>query len=1006
MTIRVTFIPAEISANGTSAVRHRSAFLHREGEEPRLIMRNIQMRSGETLGHRESHWIYGDVVEGFDFTQLEDNDRIVYMMDRKSSHNGSMLIENVHQAEDVLSYFDKADSLSSVARGLTTRPGLIVSTTEEMYQNVEKGARLATIVSAIYKQFEMFTNIMMKENDEVVSYDLLSLIDKQDDELRQELETYLLTIDRHNLNTPQTNTVLQKVLSNIPFDENFSLLTEEEQVGHFIEFSKLSSKTKTEYVPDKMIEAIKDSHEYQTSLEDIREAGLGESATQQFNALQQIGYFSKSRHRKDILYNLSDMGAGKTLMTVQAINVLDKKQVSAWVDSDDFERYPNVMFSVPDKHIITPTLSVRSSWIETFEMFYDVEEVSETCYRLTMEYRGFTVESYAYVAPFTIRNGLVYVSDKLPVAAHNTYLIVDEVHQLVQKAMPKTKFFPPKTEPVMTYKTFILSGTMSNLLTSEWLNFIRFMGLPVSGETHQEAKKQAERTHDKIADSISTGIDEINSVHRRTIDKDEFHDGDIADVQPKKMTSQDMYFYTMYGSLIAAPPRFLTPDFVDDGNAEKESMSYAEYLEDIGKHRSGLYANPEESDTTNFELFYQLVGPQSVTAESSVVAEELFGEEQKQHTSDIIKAQSPLNNEDIEILKTLHHISEDYNKYKSLRVAKQINTAILNLNDGLQTKNVYDILSHAAEKNARFFEYLSKLDLNILEKLPQSNLIDMPKLEDTEKFGILQDILKREEDETHLIVVNDFHALKTLSKALGIDHVTKKQLKRELSYQDTLDELFAKQSVVVVTQDMIKSSLDLVQANRLVQYQLNTEISDIIQTQNRINRIGQTRETRGYYIASDALQENLIELFLESYQNIRVAHKGIVELFVDVTSQINIVNNYLAKAFDVLDDADMEAETVLHETETMTENVTYEHIVNVKQPDSQVRIASENGISKAILMPGENYTAVIVPLDDASNTPFELGELNLNVTITEPTIARINIDTLEVSFHEGQQTAV
>ena len=114
-----------------------------------------------------------------------------------------------------------------------------------------------------------------------------------------------------------------------------------------------------------------------------------------------------------------------------------------------------------------------------------------------------------------------------------------------------------------------------------------------------------------------------------------------------------------------------------------------------------------------------------------------------------------------------------------------------------------------------------------------------------------------------------------------------------MAYQELLDGLFEKQNIVIVTQDMIKSSLDLVQANRLVQYQLNTEVSDIIQTQNRINRIGQTRETRCYYIAADRLQNALIELFLDSYRNIRVAHKGIVELFADLSSQIDVINDYL-----------------------------------------------------------------------------------------------------------------
>ena len=247
-------------------------------------------------------------------------------------------------------------------------------------------------------------------------------------------------------------------------------------------------------------------------------------------------------------------------------------------------------------------------------------------------------------------------------------------------------------------------------------------------------------------------------------------------------------------------------------------------------------------------------------------------------------------------MKTLHKITADHAIYKSKVIANRINNAILNLNDGLQQKNVYDLISQFASNNSRFLEYLTTLDLNILEKLPQSNLIDLPELEDTEKFAILKDILANEPDETHLIVVNDYNAMVQLSKALDLDHLSVKQVRDALSYQDSLDEMFEKQSVVVVPQDMIKSSLDLVQANRLIQYQLNSEISDIIQTQNRINRIGQTRETKAYYIATDVLQENLIELFLETYRNIKVAHKGIVELFVDMSSQINVVNDYIGKA--------------------------------------------------------------------------------------------------------------
>ena len=94
--------------------------------------------------------------------------------------------------------------------------------------------------------------------------------------------------------------------------------------------------------------------------------------------------------------------------------------------------------------------------------------------------------------------------------------------------------------------------------------------------------------------------------------------------------------------------------------------------------------------------------------------------------------------------------------------------------------------------------------------------------------------------------------------------------------------------------------MDLVQANVLIQYQLNEDISDIIQTQNRINRVGQTRETHAYYLATDELQENIINLFLSTYRDIKVAHKGITELFINPAKQVDVVNDFMDKAFKSL----------------------------------------------------------------------------------------------------------
>ena len=245
-------------------------------------------------------------------------------------------------------------------------------------------------------------------------------------------------------------------------------------------------------------------------------------------------------------------------------------------------------------------------------------------------------------------------------------------------------------------------------------------------------------------------------------------------------------------------------------------------------------------------------------------------------------------------------------------------------------------------------------------------------------------------------MVNDYYAMKALADALGVQCLTKQELKDEMAYQEMLDGLFEKQNIVIVTQDMIKSSLDLVQANRLVQYQLNTEVSDIIQTQNRINRIGQTRETKCYYIAADRLQNALIELFLDSYRNIRVAHKGIVELFADLSSQIDVINDYLDVAFKQLNETAGEEipEEDMATVDTVDENDT--DLIKVPVIPRGYRINHVNHVCNAILFPEKEGTGVIVPL--ANGSPFRLGILKPGVmnNITAPTRAVWNLKEMKL----------
>lgn len=981
--MRIYFTPCAVDWHFTGQVDYNGlVFLHRVGEKPRVFMHHantsITTRSFITPGESERFCVYGEFVDGQSMGDLQENDTLFI-----TAGDFEPFFLDMHVVGDMLVPFEREQSVLDIAAGMEKAPEVYIASreVESILNNafeVKKKAR------ELYEIYPAYQHIMLKKDGKIKSMSIVELAAAQEEEKQKTLLALFLsmsTIFKTHM------AVAARILEWCEYDEELMLPTQEEQVGAFIEFSRTASKQKKEYVTDSLIDAIANSPEYEQTKNRLSANNLGISKTQQFNVFQQVGFFSSPRRGGNIMYNLSDMGAGKTLMTVEAIYLLDLKQMSTW--KNVAENIPDNIevceICLPDKHIITPTLSVKSSWIDTFRLFYEVKVIDDMTYELSVTYDGMTAKSMVHVSPFTVKDGKIFAGEKLPYAKDGTYLIIDEIHQLVNRNVAKTKFFPPKTMPIETYKIFVLSGTLSNMKTAQWFNFMRFMGLkPVDSGSPAEAGRNATQITEQCYDHIQKAAENLRSDQHRYFDTEPINSKNYyCHRRQKKQTSIEQEFYGRYGSHI------ISPHFYQDRTEDVEDL-----LTHV-KNRAYLETDSDEIDNINFELFYKIVGSKAVTAQSMQVAEELFGEQKKQHVSDIIKTVSPLSKDDIQILKILHHIAEDHAKYKSQTIAKAINNAILNLNDGLQTKNIYDIVSGFADKNIRFFEYLASLDVNILEKLPESGLIKMPKLEDTDKFKVLKDILQREKDETHLIVVNDFYALSKLSDALGIERITKEQLKRELDYQEVLDGLFEKQSIVIVTQDMIKSSLDLVQANRLIQYQLNTEISDIIQTQNRINRIGQTRETRGYYIASDQLQENLIELFLESYRNIRVAHKGIVELFTDITSQINIINDYLERAISAIENTDTEEPAELEDTDTQAGEMAKTQLVYKNDLPSQDSIVSENGISRAILFPQGNDVMVLVPL--VSGSAFPLGRLDPEVVaamgVEKPVSVFWNLET-------------
>lgn len=759
----------------------------------------------------------------------------------------------------------------------------------DLFKKYKKYFVVAKYLANLLEKNELYTKIITFENNQTKVNNLVDILFTLDDKDIDKFVT-LLNYSNGYIQTLKliADNILKKAFEKHDF-KGIDLITQEEQIQKFIEFSKISSDEKTELVPDETINKIKSSIAYKNSIDKLKLNNLGLSKTQQFNVLQSVGLINNKTQK--MIYNLSDMGAGKTLMTVQSIYVLDINSVVNLINSQDYYKVndnPNAQVWLESKNLIAPKLSIKSSWLDTFKLFYDLEYVSDNEYILSFEYDGKTYKSKLYICAFVAKKMSIKVDEILPsvpeYAGRHPYLIIDEVHQLVQRKVNRKKFFTDNKKPYYVYNSFILSGTLSNLTTTEWFNYINFMGTnygnkKLDTDSYKEMEDNTYYGLIKLSKKIRSSARSLNSVQNKIFDSDCLTLPQAKVQEEKRINREKRLFDTIYS------PKVIQLRNIDNGlETNLVSGSY-----DI-KFDSNII------DTPNFELFYNLVGSNAITAQSTTVAKELFGKQSKQHKAEVIKSQSNLSSEDIELLKLLHNIANDFNIYKSKTIANNINNAILNLNDGLIKEDLYKLLNKSANSNLKFFKYLSDLDIDVLKGLQKSSLIKQPELKDTIKFKILNDILSKEPNETYLIVVNDFDAMVKLSKGLGVDYMSKSDVNNQLMYQDVLDEMFDKQNIVVVPQMMIKSSLDLVKANRLIQYQLNTEISDIVQTQNRINRIGQTKETKAFYIATDNLQKNIIELFLETYKNISVAHKGIVELFVDINSQINVVNDYIGKA--------------------------------------------------------------------------------------------------------------
>lgn len=775
-------------------------------------------------------------------------------------------------------------NIQSLLSAIQKKNNIIILAKPEAYAKYVKYITGSKMLFALTSRYPEYTNMIKFDHDQPVNESIFDFVADLPEDAQYQVFTHLSALKSHDADIIKS--YIDTVIASHPATNGKNLLTQEAQIDTFLSFAKKDT-LKTELLTDDDLNAIKTSKGYTSAISKIKEHDFGISKTQQDNVLQNVGFFSLSYDDKlrisnnHIFYNLSDMGAGKTLMTVESIYVLDCGLIDYYSNNEKFKHIlaNTRTLTLPNKNIIAPKLSIKSSWLDTFKLFYDVKKLDDYVYQLTMKYNGVTYTSNLSIAPFTVKTTGITVDNKI--TSTNGYLIMDEIHQLSNRHLTKSKFFV-NTKNMRRFNIFALSGTLSNLTTNQWWNLSQLLDLSIKIDDYNlqsMSNKDAEMLADSQLRKLRESLEKsVNNIH---LQAKTFDDVDISNqfsINTKHQTNKRRLYDLIFA------PKIIRQEKSDVKTALLDSQYQFVYDFDL-------------IDYPNFKLFYQLVAHQAVTAQSEQVAKELFSDQKTQHKAQIINSLSNLSNDDLSLLKKLHKIAKDHGVYKSQSVATKINNAILNLNDGLSNETVYDVINKSAKSNMRFLKYLSDQHLDVLQQLAKSKLIENPKLEDTEKFKILKRLLKDQTANTVLIVVNDYNAMVRLSKALNIDHFTKAQLRDQVNYQDTFNKMFEKQNIVIAPQSMIKSSLDLVQANVLIQYQLNEDISDIIQTQNRINRVGQTRETRAYYLATDELQENIINLFLSTYRDIKVAHKGITELFINPAKQVDVVNDFMDKAF-------------------------------------------------------------------------------------------------------------
>ena len=188
-----------------------------------------------------------------------------------------------------------------------------------------------------------------------------------------------------------------------------------------------------------------------------------------------------------------------------------------------------------------------------------------------------------------------------------------------------------------------------------------------------------------------------------------------------------------------------------------------------------------------------------------------------------------------------------------------------------EVRQTRDLVLNQLDRNLR---WQNQPNISRQESYVSALSLSEIKLTNSQKFNQLKQIIKDNDQQTILILLNGDQNLTRLAKA--IKQATNRPVKtmnkniKPNNRADFINDWLNadNQNILIANANHIKTGIDLNSVSVIVWYQLLPELADILQTQRRARRLSSKHDSKVYYLAyQDTYQEKLIKELSKSNTN-------------------------------------------------------------------------------------------------------------------------------------------